>query len=433
MKNMSKVLALIMVLVLAVANLSAYAAEAKVIQLQIGNQMMTVDGAQQPIDEEGTVPVIQNNRTLMPIRAIVEAMDGSVLWDEATNTATLTHTGQTIQLTIGSETATLNGNPQTLDVAPIIINGRTMLPIRFIVESFGYSVDWDAADERITITENENNKANLQSNVLIVYYSVTGNTQKVAKMIEQKTGADIYLIEPEISYSTDHDETMVEMAEERESGNIRELKGVLPDLSVYDTILIGSPVWGRQPSNPVQKYLSLTDFGGKKVAGFWTAHVNPGTYAETFKSMVKNGQVLDGLSLLEADAPDFGMNEWLKALGISVSGKDEPAEQPENKAVSALDLYNEFKQDVQRVSNKYSGASTEVTGVVAYTGPDPHGTPSIALSNTKDGKQYVLFVVNSFDQLNEVSVGDTVAMKGNFHIFGSDDWVVLKQGVIISK
>lgn len=160
------------------------------------------------------------------------------------------------------------------------------------------------------------------SNVLIVYYSLSGTTENVAKMIEEKIGGDIYLLEPEPSYPQEQQAVGTEVTAERESGSIRELKGALPDLSNYDYILIGGPVWSGEPSNPVQKYLSQTDFGDKKVSGFWSAYSDPANYADKFKVQVKNGNVLEGLSLINSDVSDntrlnSKIDTWLNALGIS--------------------------------------------------------------------------------------------------------------------
>ena len=125
-----------------------------VLVMQIDNPNMTVNGVQTEIDPgEGTVPVIQDERTLVPVRAIVEAMGGTVTWDGDTQTATLVLGEDTIKLTIGSTTAYLNDVASTLDVTPIIINERTMLPIRFIAESFKFEVAWDGDTQTIFIVK----------------------------------------------------------------------------------------------------------------------------------------------------------------------------------------------------------------------------------------------------------------------------------------
>ncbi len=167
----------------------------------------------------------------------------------------------------------------------------------------------------------DNQPADIDSRVLIVYYSLSGNTENVAKMIETKTGADLYLLEPETPYPSSTEATGTEMQAERDNNSIRELTGTLPDLSDYDYILIGGPVWSGLPSNPVQKYLSLNDFTGKQVSGFWTAYGDPANYADEFAALVTNGSVLEGLSLVSADVSDSAVlnakiDAWLESLGL---------------------------------------------------------------------------------------------------------------------
>lgn len=128
--------------------------------LQIGNPVMNVNSLAVAIDtSEDTVPVIKDGRTLVPIRAIIESMGGTVSWDSATSTVTLSYKGDIIKLVINCTTAFLNGTEKALDVAPVVINGRTMLPIRFIAENFGCKVDWNGTDSTIRINYN-NNDAN---------------------------------------------------------------------------------------------------------------------------------------------------------------------------------------------------------------------------------------------------------------------------------
>lgn len=125
-----------------------------VITMQIGNPEMTVNGETQEIDPGiGTAPVIENERTLLPVRAVIEALGGTVDWDNDTRTVTLTYGENVIELTINSTTAYLNGTGKVLNTVPVIINDRTMLPIRFIAESFGFDVDWTQETSTVTITK----------------------------------------------------------------------------------------------------------------------------------------------------------------------------------------------------------------------------------------------------------------------------------------
>lgn len=89
MKKISKVIAVVSAI--SVISGAALAAEStdKTIIVQIGNPVMTVDGAEKNIDENGTAPIVVNERTMLPIRAIAEELGASVEWDEATNTVTI--------------------------------------------------------------------------------------------------------------------------------------------------------------------------------------------------------------------------------------------------------------------------------------------------------------------------------------------------------
>lgn len=134
------------------------------ILLQIDNPQMLVNGVEKEIDfGRGTAPILQNNRTLLPVRAIVEEMGGTVLWDGASQEVTLSLGANEIRLVIDSTTAYLNDTAQTLDVAPTVLNDRTMLPIRFIAESFKFSVDWNETEQMITITKTGNTDVNIEA------------------------------------------------------------------------------------------------------------------------------------------------------------------------------------------------------------------------------------------------------------------------------
>lgn len=123
---------------------------------------MTVGSSTMKIVPDRTVmldspPVLLSGRTLVAIRPIIEALDGTVLWSAADRKVTVVQGGHTIQLWIDRSSATVDGKSVQIDadssaVVPKIISGRTMLPLRFIAEALGSQVDWDAATKKITIT-----------------------------------------------------------------------------------------------------------------------------------------------------------------------------------------------------------------------------------------------------------------------------------------
>lgn len=130
----------------------------KTLILQISNPMMIVDGKEMEIDPgRGTVPIIKNSRTLLPIRTIVETLGGTVSWDAADGKVTVELGSNSVEMWIGKPQATVNGQTMWIDdtnhdVVPEIINSRTMLPLRFISENLGAKINWDSSTNSITIT-----------------------------------------------------------------------------------------------------------------------------------------------------------------------------------------------------------------------------------------------------------------------------------------
>ncbi len=108
-----------------------------------------VDGTQLAFD---VPPAIEDGRTLVPLRAIFEALGAEVLWDGKTQTVTALAGDTQIDLTIGQLTAHINNEPYTLDVPAKITDGRTMVPLRFVSEALGAKVQWDGSSQTITIT-----------------------------------------------------------------------------------------------------------------------------------------------------------------------------------------------------------------------------------------------------------------------------------------
>jgi len=137
-----------------------------VVSMQIDNPIMEVNGESAEIDPgNGTSPVIVNSRTLVPIRAIIEEFGGSVNWDEKSRSVSLGMNGDIVLLTIDSTTAYYNNVQKTLDTAPVIIGGRTMLPIRFVAESFDLTVGWDGYKRTVTVVKGKDYDADYKFSI----------------------------------------------------------------------------------------------------------------------------------------------------------------------------------------------------------------------------------------------------------------------------
>ena len=89
-------------------------------------------------------PMIVQERVMLPVRAVFEALDATVKYDQATQKITAKRLSTTVEFTIGSNIMKINGEAKEIDVAPMIINNRTLVPLRACSEAFGMEVKWDA-------------------------------------------------------------------------------------------------------------------------------------------------------------------------------------------------------------------------------------------------------------------------------------------------
>ena len=98
-------------------------------------------------------PVIVNGRTMLPIRFIAEALGATVDWNDAEKKVTIKSDDKEIVIYIGSDTAYINGVAEKLDVKAFIKDNRTYLPLRFISENLGADVQWIAEEKKVVITK----------------------------------------------------------------------------------------------------------------------------------------------------------------------------------------------------------------------------------------------------------------------------------------
>jgi iron complex transport system substrate-binding protein len=110
---------------------------------------IVVDGNQLATDVS---PYVQDDRVLVPFRALFEALGATVSWDAGNQVVTGTKEGREVRLTIGSRTAYVNGKPVELDVPAAITGDRTFVPLRFVAESLGAEVGWDNASQTVRVS-----------------------------------------------------------------------------------------------------------------------------------------------------------------------------------------------------------------------------------------------------------------------------------------
>ncbi len=288
---MKKILALILGLMLCITGIPVFAddvvpaaaGEDVTVILQIDNPVMTVNGTEYEVDPgRGTAPVIVGDRTLLPVRTIIESFGGGVAWDDETQTVILGYGSDIITLVIESSTAYLNETPVTLDVAPVLLNERTMLPIRFIAESFGFGVEWNEGQQRVTVTNAVAVEPTpvpvetpQEAKTLVVYFSNTGNTKTIAEYISEELGADLFEIIPAVPYTSAdldyNDSSSRSTIEQNDSSSRPEIANTVENMEQYDTIYLGYPIWWGRAPQIISTFLESYNFDGKTIVPFCTS------------------------------------------------------------------------------------------------------------------------------------------------------------------
>ena len=123
----------------------------KEIILTVGSLLATMDGQSYTLEVKPFIDA-EASRTLVLLRFVSEALGAEVDWQAATRQVIIKDGDKTITLTIDSLNALVNGTPVTLDTAPVIVGNRTFVPLRFISETLGATVDYEASTGRIIIT-----------------------------------------------------------------------------------------------------------------------------------------------------------------------------------------------------------------------------------------------------------------------------------------
>ena len=138
---MKKAISLVFV-ILVFANLNVYADNLEYTALYVGSNKAYVNDVEKQIDEDNpAVEVfVENDRSYVPVRFISESYQGTVEWVQETQTVNIAFADRTISLTIGKPEIIINGETKELDVAPIIRNERTFLPLRACTEAIGKEV-----------------------------------------------------------------------------------------------------------------------------------------------------------------------------------------------------------------------------------------------------------------------------------------------------
>lgn len=161
-----------------------------------------------------------------------------------------------------------------------------------------------------------------QGNVLVAYFSASGNTERVAQQIASDLGADTFAITPAEPYTSEdlnwnQEGSRVNIEHENESARDIELTQVTPDgWDGYDTVFIGYPIWWGIAAWPVDGFVSGNNFDGKTVIPFCTSTSSGlGQSADLLEQMANGGTWLEGMRF-SGSASATDVSEWVNSLAL---------------------------------------------------------------------------------------------------------------------
>lgn len=155
-----------------------------------------------------------------------------------------------------------------------------------------------------------------EKTILVAYYSHSGNTKKVAELIHSQLGGDVFEIVPTKAYPNDYN-SLVQVGKQEKEQNIYPEINENGDLTAYDTIFVGTPVWWYTMAGPLKTFLKENDFAGKTIVPFCT-HGGGGasnTYSD-IKKLAPAADVLEGYTSYEDSANEVEVKKWIDGLGF---------------------------------------------------------------------------------------------------------------------
>ena len=164
-------------------------------------------------------------------------------------------------------------------------------------------------------------KSEANPKILVVYFSWSGNTKTVGQHIAQKTHADVFEVERVKPYPSQYEQCVEEA--HAEIGKRPTIKGEIKNLSDYDVIFIGVPVWSGSLPMPMFTFLEQYDFTGKKVIPFCTCYSSEGNSLNDIIKATPNSEHRKGLCIETQELAGKGLekdnakiDKWLKDLGL---------------------------------------------------------------------------------------------------------------------
>ena len=285
------------------------------------------------------------------------------------------------------------------------------------------------------VRDNQNSE---QENILVAYFSRTGNTEKIAEKIVDITGADVFEIEAEIPYTDEdiayHNSSCRANLEQADKTVRPEISGEIENIEQYDYVFLGYPIWWGEEPRIIDTFLESYDFSDKTVISFCTSGSSGiGTSEKNIRELVPIGEQLAG-KRFEVDSTEDEISDWIDSLetdskeevqkmNISVNGHILKAELADTQA--AKELYELIKNKPLTLTlNEYG--SFEKVGKLpqSFTKSDEQITAQTGDIMLYQGNQMTIFYGENLWSYTRLGKIENLTEKELAEIFGDGDVTV---------
>lgn len=244
---------------------------------------------------------------------------------------------------------------------------------------------------------------NVDNSTVVIDGETLGNTQYMAYVIQETVGADIFRIEPETPYPTDHDE-LVDLAKEEQNDNARpKIKAKIENFDTYENIFVGYPNWWGDMPMILYSFFDEYDFPGKTIIPFNT-HGGSGfsDTISTIKELEPNAEVLDGKSISRNDIQDAEQEiiDWVKPLGFEQTAAQNPTDETGKTLIVYYSATGNTENVAKTIAATTNGDLLELEPVNPYSDADLDWTDDnsrVVYEHDNPDKRDVALVKNTVD------------------------------------
>lgn len=276
-------------------------------------------------------PQLIGGRTMVPLRKIFESMGATVDWNNDTQTVTAFNDRYYVQATINDTNMKVNGENRILDIPPLLADGRTLVPARFVAEAFGAKVDWDDVKKRVVITTNDT----------ATTFSVGEYIYKVSPTWKQVEGSKgITYFYPSGTTSSENGMLMVQV----ENVSMSEVVGDVSLDELYDATIEGIKKSTINFRNFEQNHVRVANINGREI--YYSGNIDEEVYQFNGVLFIQNNTFYVFMVAHQENIPSSLISDFNKIIqSINIADVNVPFFTPVTSDIKSAEELESYLKD----------------------------------------------------------------------------------------